>query len=171
MIGNVGSTQPRVCDFMRPTEADIPSVVGLFTSAEVRRYLGGPISTVEAERRVRAGMLSWERDGFGPWIVRETGTGHVVGYGGLSWYEGGPRIEVSYQVFPEWWRHGYGLAIVKHSVSDGFTRIGAKAVWAETQAANEASRRLLRRAGFRFVCEVERHGEPQEVFVLHRPDQ
>lgn len=163
------SSRIQVCEFTRPTEANLASVVGLFTSAEVRRYLGGPVSTVEAERRIRTDMQSWDTDNFGPWIVRADGTGQVVGYGGLFRYEDGANVEVSYQVYPPWWRRGYGLAIVDYSISDAFTRLGLDAVWAETQTANQASRRLLGRAGFRFVSEVERYGELQAVFVLHRP--
>jgi RimJ/RimL family protein N-acetyltransferase len=154
-----------MCEFVRPSEANLASVVGLFISPDVRRYLGGPVSTVEAERRIRADMRSWEANDFGPWVVSARGPGQVVGYGGLSWYEGGPKVEVSYQVYPEWWRQGYGLAIVDHAVNDGFARLGLEAVWAETQAGNRASRQLLDRAGFRFVSELERHGEQQVVFV------
>jgi ribosomal-protein-alanine N-acetyltransferase len=156
------------CVFQRPTEADILDVEGLYTNPVVRRYLGGPIPASEAKRRVRLAMLLWVKEGLGPWVVRETGSGMVVGYGGLSWYEGGPRVEVSYQVFPEWWGRGFGFGIIEHSVADGFERLGLDDIWAETQAANQASRKLLRRAGFQFVEEVERYGALQEVLVLHR---
>lgn len=156
------------CVFQRPTEADILVVEGLYTNPVVRRYLGGPIPASEANRRVRLAMRRWVEDGLGPWVVRETGSGAVVGYGGLSWYEGGPRVEVSYMVFPECWGRGFGLSIIDHSVADGFERLGLDDIWAETQVANQASRELLRRAGFQFVEVVGRYSELQEVFVLHR---
>jgi ribosomal-protein-alanine N-acetyltransferase len=92
----------------------------------------------------------------------------IVGYGGLERYGGGPKVEVSYQVVPREWGKGYGLAIVHHSVKYAFAALGLAEIWAETQAANTPSRRILERSGFHLVANVERHGAPQSVYLLRR---
>lgn len=64
-------SRSRICEFLRPTEANLAWVVGLYTSAVVRRYLGGRVSIIEAEERIRTDVLLWDTDNFGPWIVRD----------------------------------------------------------------------------------------------------
>ncbi|MBL1097079.1 GNAT family N-acetyltransferase [Streptomyces coffeae] len=155
---------------LRPIEAaDVPAVSRLWTDPAVRRYLGGPVpeETVRARERGCVGAFG----AFGV-VLRADGT--VVGGVLLepdSRHDG--RTEVSYQLLPEHWGHGYGREAVWAAVSWAFDALtpGRPEVVAVTQEANAPSRRLLEALGMRQVDAFTEFGAPQVMYALTRdPD-
>lgn len=131
---------------LRPIEAgDVPAMVRLWTDADVRRHLGGPVDkeTLRAREQHCVGTR-------GAFSVALRTDGSVIGGVQLepdSRRAG--RIEVSYQLLPEHWGFGYGREAVAAAVA--WAREagapGGTEVVAVTQGANARSRRLLESIG------------------------
>ncbi|MFF3687927.1 GNAT family N-acetyltransferase [Streptomyces sp. NPDC002187] len=147
---------------LRPVvSSDVPAIARLWTDAEVRRYLGGPV----AEDVVR---LRGQR------CVGATGVFSVVRRKddcllGLVLVEPDARdgrTEVSYQFLPEHWGRGYAREAVAAAVSWASAEVTSKVpgVVAVTQEANERSRQLLDALGGVLVGRFEEWGAPQVMY-------
>lgn len=102
---------------------------------------------------------------WGPWRLRESSTGHLVGGVG---FKGAPSqdgiVEIGYGLAPAARGRGYAteavLALVDHARSRGVAMIVA-----DTEVANEASMAVLRRCGFRpSVSEGRSEPDPGTVW-------
>jgi RimJ/RimL family protein N-acetyltransferase len=135
---------------LRPIEqADVPVVSRLMTDPRVRKYLGGPVSPDELASRLTScvsattlfAVVRRSDDAVFGLVVVDPETepdGHADG-----------DAEVSYQLLPEFWGHGYGRECVSASVRWTFQNVSPEppVVVAITQEANRESRRLLEAIG------------------------
>lgn len=150
---------------LRPfADRDKPAIIAMETSADVRRYLGGPNDDPEFAEAIRAAVVG-ERPGV--FCVAECVRDEAIG--SISIDDGRSEFEVSYQLLPEWW--GLGLAAEAVAAVIGwFWRTHADdSLIAVTQSANAASCRLLERLGFVFEREFEEFDALQSQFRLARP--
>ncbi|WP_404953551.1 GNAT family N-acetyltransferase [Streptomyces sp. 147326] len=135
---------------LRPIErGDVTALSRLWTDAEVRRYLGGPVAG-ETLRAREEGCVA----AFGAFSVVLTTDMSVVGLVSVEpCSRRGGRTEVSYQLLPEHWGCGYGREAVVAAVSWALNEVTSQRpeVVAVTQKANERSRLLLESIGMRLV--------------------
>ncbi|MGW7435127.1 GNAT family N-acetyltransferase [Streptomyces sp. NPDC054849] len=149
---------------LRPIErADVAAVSRLWTDAEVRRYLGGPVSG-EALRAREEGCVA----AFGVFSVVRATDMSVVGLVSVqpcSTRNG--RTEVSYQLLPEHWGCGYGREAVAVAVSWALEQVTPQRpeVVAVTQKTNERSRRLLESIGMRLIDTFVEWGAEQVMYA------
>ena len=141
----------------RFTEADVENLVSLDGDPEVMRFINGgrPVSQAEICAAVLPGMLlCYERfPGFGFWAAVAKSTG-----GFLGWFEfrptesSGPgEVELGYRLCQSAWGKGYATEGARALVRKGFTELGVVRVFATTMAVNLASRRVMEKAGLRYV--------------------
>lgn len=149
---------------LRPfAERDKPAIVAMETSADVRRYLGGPNDDPGFSDAIRAAAVG-ERPGV--FCVAERVSGGAIG--SVSIDDGRGEYEVSYQLLPEWWGRGFAAEAVS-AVLDWFWRTHADdSVIAVTQSANAGSCCLLERLGFIREREFEEFDAVQCQFRLRR---
>ena len=146
---------------LRPLQPnDLELVVALYTSEEVRRFLGGPVSEEVARSSFSALLKSSEYY----WVVR-TKDNSAIGTVSLGTHHDGMDTEVSYQVLPQWWGRGYAAEVMEAILAYARLELKLPRVVAETQSANAASRRLLERLGMRLEGTVERFGSEQAIYV------
>ena len=147
---------------LRPVEqADVPAHRRMWTDAEVRRHLGGPVDAEVVRARERLcvdarGLLS---------VVRRA-DGRVVGSVLLEPYARAGRTEVSYQLLPEHWGHGYAREAVTAVAEWAQAAVPGRDLVAVTQEANTRSRRLLEGLGAVPVEEFVEFGSPQVLYRL-----
>ena len=146
-----------------PTDDDLEVIVRMLTDPAVRGYLGGPVP----EDRARAALSGPLDERWGSFLVTRTDTGEVVGSCLLDRERG--ELEVSYQLLPEHWGHGYAREAVTRVLTWAWANTDAARVIAVTQTANAASMRLLEVLGMHVEEEFEEHGAVQTRFQLHRP--
>ncbi|WP_078592071.1 GNAT family N-acetyltransferase [Streptomyces megasporus] len=152
---------------LRPVErADVAAVSRLWTDAEVRRYLGGPMSG-EALRARERGCVG----AVGLFVAVLGVDGPVVGsllVEPESRREG--RTEVSYQLLPEHWGRGYGREALAAVVAWALAEVTPERpeVVAVTQEANVRSRRLPEAVGMRRVGGFVEWGAPQALYSTDR---
>ncbi|MBO4210903.1 GNAT family N-acetyltransferase [Micromonospora echinofusca] len=146
----------------RFTGADLEDLVALDGDPEVMRYLTGGRST--PRQRMRDEVLPYllgyydRGDDFGYWAAVDRRGGF------LGWFHlrphpgGGPAgapdrhgIELGYRLRRAVWGNGYATEGCRALLRKGFTELGVDRVYAETMAVNVASRRVMEKAGLRYV--------------------
>ncbi|MFD8304083.1 GNAT family N-acetyltransferase [Streptomyces sp. NPDC059690] len=150
---------------LRPVEpGDVPAHSRLWTDAEVRRHLGGPVDAEVVRAREplcvgAQGLLS---------AVRRA-DGRVVGSVLVEPDARDGRTEVSYQLLPEHWGHGYAREAVTAVADWVEVAVPGRDLVAVTQEANTRSRRLLEGLGAVLVDRFVEFGSPQVLYRLPPP--
>lgn len=138
----------------------------LWTDPEVRRYLGGPVAEQQVAARER-GCAGYP----GAFSVVRASDESVIGMVSVGpdsrW---GARAEVSYQLLPEYWGHGYAREAVAPVVSWALRQVGSglPCVVTVTQEANVRSRRLLESIGMRLMDTFVEWDAPQTMYSVDR---
>ncbi|MCX4469705.1 GNAT family N-acetyltransferase [Micromonospora sp. NBC_01655] len=146
----------------RFTEADADALVELDSDPAVMRYLTGGRPTlaevVRAEVLPRL-LTGYDRHpGMGRWAATDRATGSFLGWFALDAEAGDAsrggtagQAELGYRLRRAGWGRGLATEGSRALVRYGFTTLGLRRIWAETMAVNVASRRVLEKAGLRYV--------------------
>jgi RimJ/RimL family protein N-acetyltransferase len=144
----------------RFTEDDADLIVDLDADLDVRLYVQlYPTTREEAAAEILPAWLRYyERyPGYGFWAAIERATGHFIGWFHLRPGLSDPRDdepELGYRLRRQAWGKGYATEGSRALIERAFTELGARRVWAETMAVNTASRRVMEKAGLRFIGPV-----------------
>lgn len=141
----------------RFTSDDVENLVELDRDPDVMRFINGgrPTPRDEIEKDVLPAFLDYyERyAGFGFWAAEERSTGRFIGWFHLRPAEDSPagEVELGYRLRATAWGHGYATEGSRALVAKGFAELGVERVFATTMTVNVASRRVMVKAGLRFV--------------------
>ena len=141
----------------RFTEDDSANLVELDGDPEVMRFINGgrPTPRTEIESEVLPAFLDYyERyRGYGFWAAIEKSTGLFVGWFHFRPAEGSPpgEVELGFRLRRSTWGKGYATEGSRALVDKGFAELGVERVVASTMVVNVASRRVMEKAGLRFV--------------------
>ncbi|GHF26382.1 GNAT family acetyltransferase [Amycolatopsis deserti] len=120
------------------TPADVDLVTDLDRDPEVLRYLGADAASRDVV----------ERDGF--FAAIEKASGEFAG-----WFEFRPldegEVELGYRLRRRFWGRGYATEGARALIAKGFTEGGVRRVVAFTMSVNTGSRRVMEKAGLRYV--------------------
>lgn len=99
--------------------------------------------------------------GCAPWTVFSKEAGEIVGFGGLyeDPFEPGWGVEVAYFFKPSSWGKGYATELTMACLEFARREQRWPTIWAFAHVDNQASSRVLEKAGFgrrRFVAEMDR---------------
>lgn len=142
------------------SSADLDLAVGLWGDPEVTRLIDGPFSHALVAERLSREIECQREHGVQYWPIflvaggqagGEAGGQHV-GCCGLRPYRPDERVyELGLHLRPPYWDQGYGREGAGAVIEHAFAVLGASALFAGHHPANEASRRLLGRLGFRYT--------------------
>ncbi|MEO7371670.1 MAG: GNAT family N-acetyltransferase [Ilumatobacteraceae bacterium] len=140
----------------RFTPDDLELIVALDSDPAVKRYIdnGAPVDRDESQEMLDWWLGYYERgDKYGFWAAIEKSTGGFLGWFHFRPGEGaGPlEPELGYRLVRGSWGRGFGTEGSLALVDKGFTELGAERVYASTMAVNIGSRRVMEKAGLRFV--------------------
>jgi len=142
----------------RLTGADVDHLVELDSDPGVMRFLTGqPTPREVIENETLPAMLSHEDRRFGSWAAHERAGGGFVGWFQLrspQWPlvpTGPDDAELGYRLRTSCWGKGYGTEGSLALIHKAFTELGLERVVATTMAVNIGSRRVMEKAGMRFV--------------------
>jgi RimJ/RimL family protein N-acetyltransferase len=141
----------------RFSKDDVDNLVELDSDPEVMHFINGGRSTPrqEIESDVLPRFLDfYERFvGYGFWAAVERSTGRFVG-----WFHFRPtgaahpdEVELGYRLRRSAWGQGYATEGSRALIDKGFAEFGVQRVVAFTMVVNVASRRVMEKAGLRFV--------------------
>src|SRR5256885_618372 len=138
----------------RFTEADVDHLVDLDSDPEVMRYLTGgkptPRTEIANERLPRI-LRQYQQGGAGRWAAIERSTGEFLGWFALDPGEREGEVELGYRLRRSAWGKGYATEGSRALVRMAFTDLKVDRVFAHTMAVNAGSRRVMEKAGLRYV--------------------
>jgi RimJ/RimL family protein N-acetyltransferase len=126
--------------------------MGLWGDPEVTRFIGGPLSRAEVRERLSREMATLQSHGIQYWPIFLLATGEHVGCCGLRPYKWEERIcEIGVHLRKGFWGRGYAPEATRAVMEYAFHTLGVKGLFAGHNPANETSRRLLAKMGFRYT--------------------
>ena len=139
------------------TEHDVGNLVELDSDPSVMHFINGgrPTPRNEIESDILPAFLDYyERfAGYGFWAAIEKSSSRFVG-----WFHFRParaahpnEVELGYRLRKSAWGKGYATEGSRALIHKGFAELGVQRVVAFTMVVNVASRRVLEKAGLRFV--------------------
>lgn len=141
----------------RFTPDDVDLLVALDSDPEVMRYINGGVATSVEEifgDHLPAFLDYYARgDRWGFWAAIDKQSGDFLGWFHLRPHSGGAEDEpeLGYRLLASSWGRGYATEGSKALIDKAFAELGASRVYAETMAVHTASRRVMEKAGLRFV--------------------
>ena len=139
------------------TEHDVDLLVELDSDPQVVHHItGGRVTPrAEVEREVLPAFLAYHDrpDGYGFWAAVERTSGDFLGWFHLRPEHDHPpdEPELGYRLRRAAWGRGLATEGSQALVDAAFGRLGAARVVASTMAVHVASRRVMEKAGLRFV--------------------
>ena len=91
--------------------------------------------------------------GYGFWAAVEKSSGRFVGWFHFRPVKGVPadEIELGYRLRKSAWGKGYATEGSRALIQKGFAKLGVRRVYASTMVVNVGSRRVMEKAGLKFV--------------------
>lgn len=129
---------------------------GVRNLADARGYLtGGPIT-------------SYDRHGFGLWLVLSKATGESLGICGLLKRDSLPDIDIGYAFLERHWAKGYASEAAQAVKTYAVDVLGSKRLLAITDQGNAGSIRVLEKIGLKYVrlVRLSENGDELKLFSL-----
>jgi len=138
---------------------DFKALAAILSDAEVMKhvFMGRPFSDEETRQFLQRHFATTENDPFGLAILCERETSQVLGCAGIIPFD---DLEVSdYEfgfLFGKFaWGKGFATEIARELVRHGLHDLGLQRLTATVHPANEASRRVLGKAGLHYMKDDE----------------
>ena len=151
---------------------DLDEVAALFADPEVMRHVKGGVRTrPETADILATAERNWKRLGWGPWAIRDSTSGGLIGEGGLQPLDDvvSASVDFGYTLGRRHWDKGIATEAGQVILADGWTRYGGDVIHAVVHPDNTASRAVLRKLSFRRIDKRVIRGETQELWGLERP--
>lgn len=145
---------------------DAEFIVDLLNQPSFLRYIGDKEvrSIADAVRYIETGpMTSYERFGFGLYLVELKESGASIGICGLLKRDSLPDVDVGFAFLPAYWSQGYAFESATAVMNYGREVLGLRRIVAITSLDNDASIRLLEKIGLRFERLIKLSEDQSEV--------
>jgi RimJ/RimL family protein N-acetyltransferase len=145
---------------------DAEFIVDLLNQPSFLRYIGdkGVRNSEDAVRYIQNGpVASYERFGFGLYLVELKETGVAIGICGLLKRDSLPDVDVGFAFLPAYWSQGYALESAAAVMTYGREVLGLRRIVAITSPDNDPSIRLLEKIGLRFEGMIKLSEDQAEV--------
>lgn len=132
----------------RLEEEHLPFIRRMDRDPRIMATLGGVRAEAETIGYLSRNLAHWAEHGFGIWILREPGTGTLMGRAGLRHVEveGAAEVEIAYALCPEFWGRGLATDVARACVTIGREWLGTPSLVGLVLPGNLASQRVLRKA-------------------------
>ena len=130
------------------------------------RYIGDKEvrNSVDAVRYIQTGPLaSYERFGFGLYLVELKETGVPIGICGLLKRDSLPDVDIGFAFLPNFWSQGYAFESASAVMTYGRDVLGLRRIVAITSPDNDPSIRILEKIGLRFEGLIKLSEDQSEV--------
>lgn len=154
---------------LRPiTAGDLSLLTTIFADPRTTAHRPDPQPETPAECRQRLDryLTHWREHAFGIWTLEHDG--RAIGLGGLTHRDGFAGLNLSYHLRPDLWRQGYASEFAAAAVDIALQDMQASRVIGVVRHVNQASRRVLEKAGLVLTREVVFGGHPGLLYVKNR---
>ena len=143
---------------MRPLHIfDLDTLAAIWADPDVTLFLpnrGVPIPRENTKKSLQAFVEHWRQRGYGIWAIVADDTSQMVGYCGLRYLDELDEVEVLYGLAKAYWGRGIATQAVQASISYGFNVANLDRVIAMALPDNQASRRVIEKAGLCYEKQV-----------------
>jgi ribosomal-protein-alanine N-acetyltransferase len=148
-------------------EDDLDNVFYLYSDPAVMQFIRATLSLEETRHILLTHIEHYKTHSFeGRFGVIEKNTGNFIGTFLLKQSDSVEGIEIGYAFLKAYWGRGLGTELVTGGVEFAFNETGAGELFAITELSNEASKKVLRKCGFRQLDNFLEHGK--EVNLFHK---
>ncbi len=156
---------------LRPfTLDDVDDLHRLWTEPGVRQYLWDDqvIPRERVESIVESSLASFEAHGFGLWAVQPEAEQLLIGFCGFWFFHEPPKLELLYGIAPAYWNRGLATEAAKAMIKYGFETLSFERIEASTNAPNQASSRVMEKAGMSFWKREPTNGLDTIYYAISR---
>ena len=123
------------------------------------------VRTMEDARAyiIKGPLASYDKFGFGLWLVELKESGLPIGISGLLKREMFEDVDIGYALLPEYWSRGYALESASAVMSYARAKLGSTRVLAVVNPDNQSSIRLLEKLGFQYDRMVRLSDDAPEI--------
>jgi RimJ/RimL family protein N-acetyltransferase len=108
-------------------------------------------------------VASYERNGFGIWLVELKGSKAPIGMCGLVKRDGLTDVDIGFAFLPRFWARGYAHESAAAVMSYGMNVLGLKRLVAITNEDNTSSIKVLEKIGLRYEQMVRLTPDSPEI--------
>lgn len=127
------------------------------------------VRTVEQAREflIHGHIASYERNGYGHYLVELKDSHTPIGMCGLINREAIKEIDIGFAFLPAFWSKGYAFEAASAVMDHGRNQLGLKRIVAVVSPGNRGSIRVLEKLGLRYAGTIRliEDGEAVELFV------
>jgi RimJ/RimL family protein N-acetyltransferase len=145
---------------------DAEFILELLNQPSFLQYIGdkGVRNNDDAINYIQTGpVASYERFGFGLYLVELKDTAVPIGICGLLKRDTLPAVDVGFAFLPDYWSRGYAFEAAAAVMNYGREVLGLRRIVAITSLDNEASIRLLEKIGLKFERLIKLAEDQPEV--------
>jgi ribosomal-protein-alanine N-acetyltransferase len=154
---------------LRPLEAaDLPRLREVVFSDPAVTWDGRAKTEAESEAALEHKLRHVREHGFGVLAVTDRATGELLGYAGLQHLEDGPEVEIGYYLGRRAWGRGLATELALRLVDVAFDELRLPRLMAVVRPHNDASKRVLTKAGLRYSKRAHHYGADVELWELTR---
>ena len=153
------------------TVDDAEFIVALLNEPSFLRYIGDKkVRELEDARQyiLNGPVASYERNGFGLYLVELRESHTRMGMCGLIQREELPDSDIGFAFLPEFWSKGFAFEAATAVLHDAGERLRLERILAITSLDNRASIGLLQRLGFTFEREIKLAADREPVKLFNR---
>jgi len=150
----------------RLTTDDAQFILELLNQPSFLRYIGdkGVRNSEDAIQYIQTGpVASYDRFGFGLYLVELKESGTPIGMCGLLKRETLADVDVGFAFLPDYWSRGYAFEAAAAVMAYGREVLGLRRIVAITSLDNAASIKLLEKIGLRFERLIKLTEDQPEV--------
>ena len=150
----------------RLTPDDAQFILELLNQPSFLRYIGdkGVRNSEDAIQYIQTGpVASYDRFGFGLYLVELKESGTPIGMCGLLKRETLADVDVGFAFLPDYWSRGYAFEAAAAVMTYGREVLGLRRIVAITSLDNAASIKLLEKIGLRFERLIKLTEDQPEV--------
>ncbi len=158
---------------LRPyTRDDLDALHRLWTGPDVRRYLFDDeiLARQSVAAEIEHSLACFERHGFGQWAMFLKGHHALIGFCGYRSFHDPPEVQLIYGLAPDHWGQGLASEAARAMIRYGFETLGFDEIIASADAPNEASFRVMKKAGMTFQKRLLLDGLDTVYYVISRQD-
>jgi [ribosomal protein S5]-alanine N-acetyltransferase len=131
----------------------------------------GSVGTLEETRSsLDKKIRHFEENGFGMMAVEDRSDGALLGFAGLQRLEGGPEVEIGYYLGRRAWGRGLATELAHAFVERAFNQLRLPRLVAVVKPENEASKRVLAKAGLHLEGREHHYGAEVELWSMDAPE-
>jgi ribosomal-protein-alanine N-acetyltransferase len=119
---------------------------------------GKGYTSEDAKKSMDSILKHWEEHGFGIWAVIDKEEGTLLGRCGPNLIAETSEVEVDFVIARNFWGKGFATEAAEVALAYGFGVLNLDRIIALSKPENTASRRVMEKAGMRYVRDAQYWG-------------